>query len=146
MITLPAFRNYSVCDFMIELTDNYVGAYKIDVAYDVMMLYKIVLNGKDNVFWGVRKCGTGMGYAESEILDFYKKNNMIMLFEFSNLKILNGKVWGDIKMISYTEEYENKWYNEYGEEKSWYNAGDDYDEFYNSVRKITRNFLRDKDD
>jgi hypothetical protein len=49
-------------------------------------------------------------------------------------------------MISYTEEYENKWYNEYGEEKSWYNAGDDYDEFYNSVRKITRNFLRDKDD
>lgn len=146
MITLPAFRNYSVCDFMIELTDNCVEAYKNDVAYDVMMLYKIVLNGKDNVFWGVRKCGTGMGYAESEILDFYKKNNMIMLFEFSNLKILNGKVWGDIKMISYTEEYENKWYNENGEEKSWYNAGDDYDEFYNNVRKIVRNFLRDKDD
>ena len=37
-------------------------------------------------------------------------------------------------------------FNEYGEEKSWYNAGDDYDEFYNSVRKITRNFLRDKED
>ena len=76
MITLPAFRNYSVCDFMIELTDNYVGLYKIDVAYDVMMLYKIVLTGKDNVFWGVRKCGTGMGYAESEILDFkFRLNN-----------------------------------------------------------------------
>ena len=36
--------------------------------------------------------------------------------------------------------------NENGEEKSWYNAGDDYDEFYNNVRKIVRNFLRDKDD
>lgn len=141
MKTLPAFRNYSVCDFMIEITDNCVEAYKVDVAYDVMMLYKIVLTGKDNVFWGIRKCGTGMGCAESEILDFYKKNNMIMLFEFSNLRVSNGKIWGDIKMTSYTEEYKNKWYNENGEEKGWYNAGDDYDEFYYEVRKITREFL-----
>lgn len=146
MKTLPAFRNYSVCDFMIEITDNCVEAYKVDVAYDVMMLYKIVLTGKGDVFWGIRKCGTGMGYAESEILDFYKKNNMIMLFEFSNLRVSNGKIWGDIKMISYTEKYKNKWYNENGEEKGWYNAGDDYDEFYNNVRKIVRNFLRDKGD
>ena len=146
MKTLPAFRNYSISNFMIDMTSNCVEAYKLDVAYDIMTLYKIVLSGEKKIFWGVRKCGTGMGYAESEILDFYKENNMIVLFEFSNLRIINGRVCGDIAMISYTEEYENKWYNENGESMDWYHAGDDYDEFYNEARKITRDFLKDKND
>lgn len=144
MKTLPAFRSYSVCDFMIELTDNCAEAYKLDVAYDVMMMYKITFTGTENIFWGIRRCGTGMGKAESEILDFYKKNNMIVLFEFSNLKIINGKVFGDIAMISYTDEYENKWYNKNGGDMEWYHVGDEYDEFYNEARKITRDFLKDK--
>lgn len=146
MKTLPAFKNYSICNFMIDITSDCVEHYKLDVAYDVMTLYKIALTGENTIFWGVRECGTGMGHAESEILDFYKKNNMIVLFKFSNFKVTNGKVYGDIEMISYKDEYKNKWYNENGEEKDWYHAGDDYDEFYNSTRKIIRNFLKDKND
>ena len=82
-----------------------------------------------------------MGYKESEILDFYKKNNMIVLFEFSNLRIVDGTIFGNIAMTSYNEKYKNKWYNEDKETKNWYHAGDEFDDFYYETRKITREFL-----
>ena len=146
MKELPAFRNYRIYSFMIDLVEDCVEAYKTDVAYDIKSLYKSVLLGNNQIFWGVRKCGTGMGYANSEYLDYYKKNNMIILFNFSNLKIIDGEIYGDISMISYNEKYENKWYNKGGETKEWYHAGDEYDEFYNNVRKITREFIRESND
>ena len=44
-------------------------------------------------------------------------------------------------MTSYNEKYKNKWYNEDEETKNWYHAGDEFDDFYYEVRKITREFL-----
>ena len=38
MKTLPAFKNYSIANFMIDITGDCVEAYKLDVAYDVMIL------------------------------------------------------------------------------------------------------------
>lgn len=146
MKTLPAFKNYDICSFMFDLTNDCVESYDIDVAYDVAALYRITLKGEEKIFWGVRKCGTGMGYKESEILDFYKKNNMIVLFEFSNLRIVDGTIFGNIAMTSYNEKYKNKWYNEDEETKNWYHAGDEFDDFYCEARKITREFLEKSTD
>ena len=146
MKTLPAFKNYEITSFMIDLTGDYVKSYKIDVAWDVRALYKLIINGKNQVFWGIRECGTGMGYADSEYLDFYKKNNMIILFEFSNFRIVNGEIYGDIAMIDYNEDYENKWYNEENKKQNWFHAGDEYDDFYYEVRTIVRKFIKNHDD
>lgn len=146
MKELPAFRNYDVTTFMIDLVGDCVESYKTDVAYDIRALYKLILNGKNQVFWGIRRCGTGMGYADSEYLDYYKKNNMIVLFDFSNLTIVNGEVRGDIAMVDYWKEYKNKWYNETGETKNWFHSGDEYDDFYYEVRKIARKFIRESND
>ena len=146
MKELPAFRNYDVCSFMMELTNNVVESYKIDVAYDVRSLYNLVLKGNTHVFWGVRRCGTAMGYENSEGLKYYKDNNLAILFELSNLRINNGYIFGDISLISYKEPYKNKWYNEIGVDSCWYRAGDDYDVFYNEVRRICRNFISNSND
>lgn len=146
MKTLPAFKNHEIYSFMIDLVEDCVKAYKIDVAYDIKSLYKSVLLGNNQIFWGVRKCGTGMGYANSEYLDYYKQNNMIVLFNFSNLKIIDGEIYGDIAMVDYVEKYENKWYNNTGEMTHWYHVDDEYDDFYFEVRKIARSFIKDSND
>lgn len=146
MKELPAFRNYDIATFMIDLVGDCVESYKTDVAYDIRALYKLIINGKNQVFWGVRRCGTGMGYADSEYLDYYKKNNMIVLFSFSNLKIINGEIYGDIAMVDYKEKYENKWYNSTEEMTHWYHVDDEYDDFYYEVRQIARSFIKDSND
>lgn len=142
MKTLPAFQNCDICDFMISLTNYCVDSYQIDVAYDVADLYNIVLRGYKTLYWGIRKVGTGMGSENSEILDFYKKNNMILLFRFTDMRIEKNKLRGDVQMISYTEKFNNKWYNEVNSDGPWYHAGDDFDEFFSECKKTARDFLR----
>ena len=146
MKKLPAFRNYDICNFMMDLTQDCVEAYKTDVAHDVKCLYKLVLMGNNEVYWGVRKCGTGMGYEDSEILEYYKAWNMISLFKFTNLRVVNGDIRGDIEMVSYKEPYKNNWYNDLGKDENWYRAGDDFDVFYHDVRKISREIIENSND
>lgn len=146
MKELPAFHNCKICNFMIDLTNDCVASYQIDTAYDIKTLYELMLMGEISIYWGVRKCGTGMGHKGSEILKFYKEAKMISLFEFSNLYFINGEIMGDVKMVSYTEPYTNKWYNETGKNQNWYHAGDEFDEFYTQARKITREFLKNSQD
>ena len=146
MKELPAFRNRDVCDFMMDLTSDCVESYKIDVAHDVKCMYEIVLHGANEVYWGVRRCGTGMGYEDSEFLEYYKHNHMIVLFKLSDLHMVNGDIYGDIAQVSYTEPYENKWYNDMGKDELYYRAGDDWDLFYEQVRRYSLKFIRESND
>lgn len=144
MKTLPALKNCEICQLLIELVDSCTEMYKTDVAYDIKQLYKIVLTGFSEVFWGIRKLGTQMGSEESEYLDFYKNQNAIVIFKLSNLKIIDGEIFGDIALTSYTEEYKNEYLNINNNLIRYYDV-EESEDFYRKSKKIIREFLNKED-
>lgn len=140
MKTLPALKNCEICPFLIEFVSSCTEMYKTDVAYDIKQLYTIVLRGFSEVFWGIRKLGTQMGTEKSPYLDFYKKQNAIVIFKLSNLKIIDGEIFGDISLTSYTEEYENEYLNINNNLIRYYDV-EESEDFYRKSKKIIREFL-----
>ena len=140
MKTLPALKNCEICPFLIELVDSCTEMYKTDVAYDIKQLYTIILRGFSEVLWGIRKLGTQMGPEKSPYLDFYKKQNAIVIFKLSNLRIIDGEIFGDIALTSYTEEYENEYLNTNDKLIRYYDFEESQD-FYRKSKKIIREFL-----
>ena len=144
MKVLPALKNCEICPLLIEFVDSCTEMYKTDVAYDIKTLYKIILKGYSNVYWGIRKLGTQMGSEESEYLNFYKKQNAIVIFKLSNLRIVDGEIFGDIALTSYTEEYKNEYLNTNNELIRYYDV-EELEDFYRKSKKIIREFLNKED-
>ena len=118
--------------------------YKTDVAYDIKQLYRIVLTGFSEVFWGIRKLGTQMGTEKSPYLDFYKNHNAIVIFKLSNLRIIDGEIFGDIALTSYTEEYKNEYINTNDKLIRYYDV-EESEDFYRKSKRIVQEFLNKED-